>query len=100
MTKTSGRSVAERLKQALDERDRALSELADARTELNALRLLQQHPGEPPPGAWSGGAGREALPLRYRVADAVNDAAKRILGPGHAVAKGLVNGLRPRQRRV
>jgi hypothetical protein len=87
-----------RLREALEERDRALSELADVRAELNALRLKLLHPGEPPPGAWGGGAGSEALPLRYRLADSLNDAAKRVLGPGHAAARGVADRLRLRRR--
>ncbi len=92
MVERSKQELERELSRALEARDLALSQLADARAELNALRLLQQHPGEPPPGAWSSGAGREALPLRYRVADAVNGVAKRVLGPAHAVAKGIVEG--------
>lgn len=96
MVERSKQELELALAQALEARDLALSQLADALAELNGLRLLHQHPGEPPPGAWSNGAGREALPLRYRMADAVNDAAKRFLGPAHAVAKGLVGGRGPR----
>lgn len=81
------------LESALQERDRALGLLSDARTEVNALRMLLQRQGAPEPVEVNS-AGREALPLRYRLADAVNDAAKRVLGPAHAAVKGLAAGRR------
>jgi len=74
---------------ALFERDSALSELADARTELNRLRLRQVHQDEPLQGEW-GGAGSEALPLRYRIADRLNAGARRFATPGHALVKRLL----------
>lgn len=78
-----------RLQTALSERDRALEALAEARAELNRLRMQAAHPGEAAPGAWTEG-GRPALPLRYRLADRLNDGARSIVGPGHALLKQLL----------
>jgi hypothetical protein len=95
MEKASDEALQEALSAALRARDEALSELADARAELNALRLRMAHPGESAPGAWTA-AGRPALPLRYRVADGVNDRLKAVLGPGHATTKAILQRLRRR----
>lgn len=77
------------LRAALAERDRALEELAEARTELNRLRMQSMYPDEPAPGHWTD-AGRSALPLRYRVADRLNDGARTVVKPGHALLKRLL----------
>jgi len=89
----SGRSPEElqrALEKALDARDLALSQLADARAELNSLRLRCAHPNEPPPGAWPA-AGSEALPLRYRVADQLNHGVRTLTGSGHTILKRLLS---------
>lgn len=74
------------LRDARAERDRSLLELARAREELNALRLAR--------------AGEElrigevdGAPLRYLVADRLNDGIKRVLGPAHGAVRGALSRL-------
>lgn len=95
MNDASSEELKQALSAALQARDEALAALADARAELNALRLRMAHPGEPAPGTWNA-AGRQALPLRYRVADGVNDRLRSVLGPRHASTKALLDRLRRR----
>ena len=66
---------------ALEERDRALLELARAREELNAARLREEWKDEDdvPPYPLEAGAALP-VPLRYRVADALNKWAGRVPG--------------------
>jgi hypothetical protein len=73
-----------RLEQAVRERDQALTECARVRAELDALRLALQRRGEPEPPLYPDSAAPGlAPPLRYVVADSLNDAVKGVLGPLH-----------------
>jgi hypothetical protein len=83
-------ALAGRLERAERERDRALTELARARAELDALRLALKTRGEPEPPLYPNTAapGLEP-PFRYLAVDTLNDAVKRLLGPLHRRLKGL-----------
>jgi hypothetical protein len=64
---------------ALEERDRALLELARAREELNAARLRAEWNDEDDVPPYPLGAGAALpVPLRYRIADALNEWAGRV----------------------
>ncbi len=76
-----------RLAEALAERDQALTALARAREELEALRLALRERGEPVPDA---PASAGELPLRYLLADRANDQVKGLLGPLHGLARRLL----------
>jgi hypothetical protein len=67
---------------ARQERDDALRRLAEARAELDALRLALKTKDEPEPPLYpvTADIGTEA-PLRYVAADAINDTVKRLMEP-------------------
>lgn len=67
---------------ARKERDDALTRLANARAELDALKQAIKNKDEPEVPLYpdSAGLGPET-PLRYIAADAVNDALKRFTSP-------------------
>lgn len=88
------RALVKALQEARDARDRALEQLATARAELEALRLARTTDGEPAPGAFVP-EGRPALPLRYRVADAANEAFKGVLGPVQRNLRSLLTRRTP-----
>lgn len=74
--------LAARLDLAERERDQALTELARARAELDALRRALATRGEPEPPLYPDTAAPGlAPPLRYVVVDRVNDALKRLVEP-------------------
>jgi hypothetical protein len=66
-----------RAEDALAQRDAALLQLSEARERLNQLRLEQEWLNEETLPLRAG----VAWPLRYRVADRMNDALKRV-APG------------------
>jgi hypothetical protein len=70
------------LEAARKERDDALTRLANARAELDALKQAIKNKDEPEVPLYpdSAGLGPET-PLRYIAADAVNDALKRFTSP-------------------
>ena len=69
------------MESALEERDRALLELARAREELNAVRLRQEWKDEEDVPLYPLEAGAALpIPLRYRIADALNVWAGRVPG--------------------
>lgn len=77
-----------RLGQAERERDQAISELARVRAELDALRLALDRRGEPEPPLYPNSAAPDLEPpLRYVVADSINDAVKGLLGPLHRLVR-------------
>ncbi|MBL9037968.1 MAG: hypothetical protein JNG84_05575 [Archangium sp.] len=82
-------TIEGRLHAALAERDAALTALAKERALVNALRLALQRRGEPVPPHYPLDAALDAPPLRYVVADALNDRAKTALGPVHDAVKAL-----------
>lgn len=74
--------LAGRLDRAERERDQALTELARARAELDALRRARATRGEPEPPLYPDTAAPGlAPPLRYVVVDRINDALKRLAAP-------------------
>lgn len=83
-------SCEERLALAESERDKSLTQLAEARAELDALKRAEMTAGEPDPPLYpnSVAAGLEP-PLRYLLVDALNAALKRLVGPAHRWLKGL-----------
>lgn len=81
------------LSEALKERDCALEQLAAARASLAALRSARMHPDEPEAGSWVE-AGKAALPLRYRLSDALNDVIKVGFKPLHGRTRGFLGALR------
>jgi hypothetical protein len=77
------------LVEARRERDEALLALATERELTNALRLqLRQPPIEV--ARYPAGTGLGPPPLRYELADKLNDSAKKALGPVHRAAKSLL----------
>lgn len=70
-----------RLAEALAERDAALRELAKVKVELDTVRRALATRGEADPKSYPPRAGPEGAPLRYRVADEVNDTVKAVLAP-------------------
>jgi hypothetical protein len=71
--------VQARMEMALEERDRALLELARAREELNAARLSEQWKDETEIPLYPLDAGAALpVPLRYRIADALNRWTDRV----------------------
>lgn len=80
----------QRLRQALEERDRALAALARERTLVNALRLARERQGEPTPPVYPAEAGLGDPPLRYQVVDAANERVKTLVAPLHRLVKRLV----------
>ena len=87
-TRDLGAEVKARLLTALRERDEALSALADARAELDAMRV--QRFGDESLPIYPSGAGPGEPPLRYLLADKANDVVKRVLKPVHSGVKKLV----------
>lgn len=78
---TTGELLAA-LESARRERDEALQRLAEARVELDALRLGLKQKNEPEPALYPDNAALGVEPpLRYVAADAVNDALKRFTAP-------------------
>jgi hypothetical protein len=77
------------LAEARRERDEALLALARERELTNALRLQLRAPAADVP-RYPTGTGLGPPPLRYVVADRLNDSAKTALGPVHRVAKSLL----------
>jgi len=91
----SGCSRCGQLKRELDE---ARGALARAREELEALRMAM--PGLQERGADPFQAGQlQGVPLRYRLADQLNDGLKRWLKPVHAGGKALAERVGRRGRR-
>lgn len=82
-------ALERRLDEAVAERDAALAALAREREGAQALRLAAAAQGEPEPKPYPKSAGPEAPPLRYVVADSVNDGLKRFLAPLRQGAKAL-----------
>jgi len=79
---TAFAEFAERLEHAERERDEALTQLARARAELDALRRALATKGEPEPPLYPDTAAPGlAPPLRYVVVDRINDALKVLAGP-------------------
>ena len=76
-----------RLKAALRERDEALTQLAAAREELNALRLAARNQGEVAPPIYPVTAGLGPTPLRYVLVDKANSNLKVVVGPLHGLVK-------------
>lgn len=87
----SAHELESALDQARQERDDALAALAQERELTNALRLQLRHQGEPAVPRFPAGTGLGPAPLRYKLADSLNDSAKRALGPVHSAAKKLLN---------
>lgn len=78
---TTGELLAA-LESARRERDEALQRLAEARVELDALRLTLKQKNEPEPALYPDDTALGVEPpLRYVAADAVNDALKRFTAP-------------------
>lgn len=78
---TTGELLAA-LESARRERDEALQRLAEARVELDALRLGLKQKNEPEPALYPDNTALGVEPpLRYVAADAVNDALKRFTAP-------------------
>lgn len=69
------------LEQLRAERDEALAALARERVLVNALRLALRHAGIEEPPQYPRPTTPGEPPLRYRVADALNDGRKRVLAP-------------------
>lgn len=85
----SSSSLEAALVEARRERDEALLALAKERELTNALRLqLRQPPLEV--ARYPAGTGLGPPPLRYELADKLNDSAKRALGPVHRAARSLL----------
>lgn len=72
------------------ERDEALLQLSQERERLDALRL-QRGDGEVDLSAVAG------APLRYVLADQLNDSVKRVLSPLHRSARGAIAWLAKRR---
>ena len=90
--------LEEALRGAREERDRALEQLAMARSELEAIRMAHTTQGEALPGAFVP-EGRQALPLRYRLADVLNEAVKGRFDRVHQRARNLFERVtRPSKR--
>lgn len=67
-----------RIAAAIEERDTALTQLAQARAELDALKLALQRRGEEAPPVYPAGTNPAAVPpRRYVLADRVWRVAKR-----------------------
>ena len=79
------------------ERNESRAALARAREELEALRLAVSGIPEHAEAPFKGRA--LDTPLRYVIADKVNDGLKRWLKPVHAGGKALASGLSRRGRR-
>jgi hypothetical protein len=77
------------LADARRERDEALMLLAKERELTNALRLQLRQPAADIP-RYPTGTGLGPPPLRYELADKLNDSAKKALGPVHRAAKSLL----------
>lgn len=86
----TGTGEAARLQEALAARDAALLELAQEKERTNALRLWVRAAGEVDPVRYPSEVGPDGAPLRYVVADRVNDGVKRLLGPLHGRGKALL----------
>lgn len=80
-------ALQRQVRELRESRDRALEDLARAREEVNTLRLLRAHQGEPRPAA---SAEPESLPLRYVLVDQLNVQLKRRLGPLHVGTRRLI----------
>jgi hypothetical protein len=91
-TTTAELDLKDRLVRALEERDAALTELARARAELDALKQAASHTGEAPPPLYPDTASPGAPPpLRYVLTDLANDAFKRLVrrvNPGKPGGRG------------
>lgn len=77
-----------RLEEALEERDRALEQLAYARAELDALKLKERWPDEKPPPLYPSSAAPDlAPPLRYVLVDEVSARLKKMVGPVYGLLR-------------
>lgn len=74
------------------ERDEALAALARERELTNSLRLQLRNAGQAETPRYPAGTGLGAPPLRYELADKLNNSAKRALGPVHQAARRLLSG--------
>lgn len=73
------------------ERDEALAALARERELVNALRLQLKNRGEPDVPHFPPGTAPGKPPLRYELADRINESAKKALAPVHFVARRLLD---------
>jgi hypothetical protein len=96
--RATGPGEAGRLQEALAARDAALLELAQEKERTNALRLWARAAGEVDPVRYPGEVGPDGAPLRYVVADRLNDGFKRLLGPLHERGKALLGGAGKKER--
>jgi hypothetical protein len=72
--------TAERLNQALAQRDKALQELATVKAELAALKLAQSRANEPAPPDYPPSANpAEPPPLRYVLVDKLHERLSPLL---------------------
>ena len=69
-----------RLEAALAQRDAALLELAEAREQVNALRLAAARKGEADPPLYPQGTALGPPPLRYTLVDSVHGIVKSAWG--------------------
>ncbi len=88
----SPEALRDQLERALEERDRALVELARERERVNALRLWARFPAEVDPARYPSEVGPDGTPLRYVVADRLNEGLKGLLGPLHEKGRALFEG--------
>lgn len=80
-----------RISAAYAERDHALTQLAAAREELNALRMAARNQGEIAPPIHPVTAGLGPTPLRYVLVDKANDNLKGVVAPIHSLLKRLLS---------
>lgn len=78
-----------RLREALEERDQALTSLARERALVNALRLARERADEPTPPVYPAHVGLEEPPLRYQMIDAAHDRVKSLVAPLHRLVRRL-----------
>ena len=76
---------------ALSERDRALLALSRERSLTNALRLAAASSGEVDPPNFPTAAGPGEPPLRYVLADKVNDRLKILFAPMHQLLRDIAD---------
>ena len=89
----AGDMTPERMEAALRERDDALTALAKERERNNTLRLHLDQLGEPEPPHYPLEADPNSPPLRYVVADEINNRLKKTLKPLHNGLKRLFSTL-------
>jgi len=92
---TNGCSRCEQLRR---ERDEARGELSRAREELEALRMAMPGLGERVEDPFRPSE-LQGVPLRYRLADQLNDGFKRWLKPVHSGGKALAERVSRRGHR-